>query len=121
MNLAGVISSLGSGTYSVTRAAPGNFGTVEDGRYSAAPTTTLQVKASIQPVSEKDLQRLPEGERSINRIVVFTATALQTSQAPDGPPADIITWNGKQYQIEDSDTWAEMAGYNRYVARKVGQ
>lgn len=130
MNLAGVVESLATGTYTVTRTAPGTYGGglpvglgggvgSDDGRYRPGATSTFAIRASVQPLAGRDLLRLPEGLRTRQTIKVYTATALRTADAPDGAGADVIAYQGDSYQIETVEPWAEAGGFYKAIAAKV--
>lgn len=82
------------------------------------------ITAAIQPATGKDLQRLPEGFRTSEVIVIWTSTQLRalgtTAQGETNPP-DTILYDGDTYQIEACDKWAMMGNYYEALARKVAR
>ncbi len=119
MGLAGTIARLaGNRQYTVTRSEPSVY---EAGRLQGVGRSTFKIVASIQPATSQDLLRLPEGERTSVRIVVYTAAELRTAVAPGGPPADRISYQGDEYEVEKSDRWEEPGGFYALIARKVPQ
>lgn len=121
MDLSSVIASLGSGTYTVTRGTAGSYGTsgANEGVYVPGSTSTFSIRAAVQPVSGRDLLRLPEGLRTSELIAIWTATALQTA-SPQGAPADRIAYNGTNYEVQQVEYWAENGGYYKVIAKKDG-
>lgn len=94
MSLNGVIASLSTGVYTVTRttAVPRQLGRSQPGVES-----TFTVTASIQPAAGRQLQDLPEGQRGDETISVFTDVELRT-RAPSGAP-DIIAYRGEPWAV----------------------
>lgn len=117
MDLSGVVLNLASGSYTVTRSAPGSTGS--DGRWVAGATSPLTIMASVQPLNGRDLLRLPEGERTTERVKVYSPMQLFVPGA--GQDADVITVAGIQYQIETAEQWGANGAYWKMIARKVGR
>jgi hypothetical protein len=113
VNLAPVITSLATGTYTVTRRDAATSGV--DGRQVAASVTTFDILASVQPMGGRDLQRLPEGLRAAERLSVYTATPLRVSRTPDTVEIDGETW-----EVEVVEQWGGIAGYCKATVAKVG-
>lgn len=117
MDVSGVIASLASGTYTVTRTAAAG---IVKGRATPGATTTISIVASIQPVTGKDLKRLPEGLRTEDLIAGWTSTELRTA-AVAGVYADKITYLGGSYEVQKVESWDETGNYFKFIAMKVGQ
>jgi hypothetical protein len=115
MSLSDAILSLSTGTYTVTR--PG-AGTWTNGLFVEGTASTFQIQASVQPASPKDLQRLPEGERTMNVIVIFTTTELLLASQAARTLSDRIAYRGANYEVEDVDVW-ESGGFWKCLARKI--
>lgn len=117
MNLSSTIHRLGGNQrYVVTR-----FGasTYVNGIAQPPHPTTLSIEALIVPIDIKELQRLPEGERSIGTIRIFSLEELRLANVATGTIADRITYRGVQYEVECVEPWDEIAGFWRASARKV--
>ncbi len=112
MNLSNVIASLATGTYTVTRWAADSYDT--NGVLVKGATSTLSVLACVQPLTGRDLQRLPEGRRTREGKAVYTATALRVE-----PVADRISIDGETYEVESVRVWYDSGAYYRAVALKV--
>lgn len=102
MDLAALINSFATGTYAVTRRAGGSYvrGIATDGS-----STSLTIRASVQPATGRDLVRLPEGRRSTETRVIYTVTQLYA----DGPTyqADRVTIDGSVWEVQHVETWAQ--------------
>ena len=94
---------LGQQPVTLTRRAAGTRGS--DGRFvpGAAAATTIQ--ASVQPTPGKDLDRLPEGERSRDSRTAFTTSTLATADQAAGTPADTITVDGATFEVYQVQAW----------------
>lgn len=113
INLAGVVASLASGTYTVTRRGPTTTGT--DGRDVVASATTLSIVASVQPMGGRELQRLPEGLRVAERRSLYTATALKVIGAPD-----VVSIDDEDWEVESVEAWGNLGNYFKCAVAKVG-
>lgn len=116
MSLLDTIADLGS-TYTVTRrGAP----TSVKGIMTAAPTTTtLSITASVQPVSGRDQQNLPDAMRTRELRVVFTATEIMPVRP--GYVADVVTYGGEPWEVLRSEKWEAFGDtfWRAYIARKA--
>jgi hypothetical protein len=117
MDLSGTVLDLASGSYTVTRTVPGTTGT--DGRFEPGSSTPVTVTASVQPLSGRDLLRLPEGLRTKELIKIYSPTQLYVQGAGQDP--DVISVRGVSYQIETAEQWGDDGSYWKMVARKVGR
>jgi len=82
----------------------------------------FRARGSIQPATPKDLQRLPEGQRTDGSIVIYTDCELLTGDAP-GTRADHVipcgsAYNGIEFEIQSLEIWPR---HRKYIAIKVGQ
>lgn len=121
MTIAGAISSLATGTYTVTRETPGAsdafLADYSRGKAVAGTTSTLTITAAIYPAKARDLLRLEEGRRSEAAIVIFTATELRTAVAPNGGNADRIAYGPDAYEVQAVDPWP--GGFWKAIALMV--
>jgi hypothetical protein len=105
-----------TGTYTVTRTVAGSY---VQGRYVPGGTTTLNVDASVQPITGRDLLALPEGQRTEEMRVVFAKTELRT-RGPSNDP-DRLTIDGEAWEVRNVERWQGLAEthYRAVVARQV--
>lgn len=118
MGLRGVIASLQTGTYTVTRRAAGAY---VDGRYQPGATSTVEIVASVQPVTGRTLQDLPEGQRGEETRVVYTETEIR-SHGPGIEP-DRITLDGETWICIRSERWQGLGGthWRAYFQRDISR
>lgn len=109
MDLSGVISALGTGSYTVTRPTASSY---TNGRLNAPSTSTFVINASVQPASGRDLQRLPEGQRSSEIKSIFTMTELRLT--------DVVTIGSSTYQVQHVERWADSGNFFKALALKTG-
>lgn len=111
MSLTGVIDVFQSGTYTFTRTAKGSF---TNGRYTKGATSNFSAIASIQPVTGRELQALPEAYHEKEVKIVFTKTALQAGTHPDQVTIDSVL-----YEVFKVEKW-DAFGDTHYRASIVG-
>lgn len=104
MNVAGLISSFATGTYTVTRTARG---TTSNGKIGAGTASTFTVTASAWPASGPDLLRLPEARRTSFSMNVMTTTELLVGGQGSAYEADKISINGDDWEISAVDPWQD--------------
>lgn len=100
------MSLLTENTATITRYAPGAY---VNGRWVDGESTTLTIRGSIQPARGRDLRRLPEGQRVSGAVAIYTATTLRTaseaSDAGGASRADVLHWQGRDWEVSVVDVW----------------
>lgn len=79
-----------------------------DGKPVTAGVSSFDAQGSIQPLSGRELNILPEGDRIKEQVWVYTATALLLN--------DIVTYRGARYQTQTVERWT---GYVRCRAVRI--
>jgi hypothetical protein len=97
-----LINDFATGTYTVTRRAAA---TMVKGRAVPGATSTLTIAASVQPASGRDLLQLPEGRRSVETRVVFTATELLVGRQGAPNECDHILIDGQDWEVQQVQSW----------------
>ena len=69
------------------------------GKY-ATVTTARKIRATIQPATPEDLDRLPESDRKKKHILVVSGDSLLIDE--------IIVWKNENYRIIDCDDFTCM-------------
>ncbi len=77
-------------------------------------TSTVAIVASVQPLSSKELQLVPEGMRARGVRKVFTSTPLVLLPMPDR-----FDYQGATWEIVDERDWLDIGNYYRYLAARV--
>ena len=95
----------------VTRASAGNY---PGGRFVDGGSTTLTVRASVQPAKSSEVQRLPEGLRGKGTRTIFCTTELKAQNETDGTPADLVEVNGELWEVQIIDFWGDHASGMRH-------
>tara|TARA_R110002012_G_scaffold271932_2_gene457262 strand:- start:751 stop:1140 length:390 start_codon:yes stop_codon:yes gene_type:complete len=75
------------------------------GMATQGTTSITQAQAVIIPATGKDLKNLPEAQRIKEAIKIYTDEALQTADDNTSKNADVITWRGVNYQIQNMEDW----------------
>lgn len=112
--VAAVISALASGTYTVTRYGAGSY---VEGEHTEGTASTFDIKASVQPMSGRELMKLPEGERTQDNLVVLTASELRTREGT--AQADRLSIDGATYEVLGVEDWYSEGGFYRAHVRRV--
>ena len=94
-------------TLSVTRFTEVGF---EDGVGIDPDEETIVVQASVQPLDNEELMRLPEGDRTEGGVSVFSVVRLQ--------PRDQFKYNGISYEVQSIEDWFDLGGYFKSIAKK---
>lgn len=123
MDVPSLIDDFATGTYTLTRRATSGY----TGGIANAPTnTTVSISASVQPANGRDLLRLPEGRRTQETQVVFSATELRVGGENLGYDADLITIAGRTWEVQQVQTWvppgadpSDGVGYRALVQLKA--
>lgn len=70
---------------------------------TAVTETTSTIGAVVRPANEKDLERLPEGDRDRGHIKVLSETEMHAGMA--GAQPDEIVWAGARWVVKTCDSW----------------
>lgn len=112
MNLAPAVASLAFDAITIER----RVGSYVNGVWTPSVSpTSLPIRASIQPINGRDIERLPEGRRSKAAIAIYTTTPLLLDDVATSQMADVITWRGKRWQVDHVESW-DTFGYVRALA-----
>ncbi len=116
MSLRGAIASLTQGgPYTVTRTTNG---ALVKGKAQAGTNSTLSVAGSLQSVSGRELQALPESFRGDEVRVLYTLTELRT--VSESHAADRVTIGGESWLVIKVEVFPAFGDthYRVYVARR---
>jgi len=105
-------SSFNTGAYTVTRRGPT---TSVGGRATLAGSSTFTIQASVQALSGRDLQRLPEGMRVQELRKLYTPTQLQAIGAPD-----VVSIDGSSWEVQTVEDWSGLGNFFKVIVQRVG-
>lgn len=116
-DLSDAILICASGDYNVIRRAPPLY---VAGRRQAPVQTVIAIIASVQPASGQVVQRLPEGKRDRETMMLYTQTLLKIAGATQ--ECDIVFVDEAQFEVESCQRWARLGNfYECVITRKPGQ
>lgn len=101
MGLSGVIGTFATGTYAVTRTVAATYDS--NGLLVAGGTSVVNIEASIQPLTGRDLQVLPEGHHASNVRKMYAKAALYT-RTPSNDP-DVVSYGGEDWEVLNVQSW----------------
>ena len=70
---------------------------------TAVTETTTPIGAVVRPATEKDLERLPEGDRDRGHIKVLSESEMTAGTEAVQP--DEIIWSGSRWVVKTCDSW----------------
>ena len=77
--------------------------TIDEHGRTAVTETTTPIGAVVRPATEKDLERLPEGDRDRGHIKVLSESEMTAGTA--GAQPDEIVWAGARWVVKTCDSW----------------
>ena len=80
-------------------------GRYENGRFVAGTASCVSIDASIQPVTGKEIQRLPSDRQEMENIKLFTKAPLYVNNTMKQTQADVIEYNGYKYEVHSVMDW----------------
>lgn len=104
-----------------------SLGTIDDnGRYKKGTTTTLTIRASVQPLSLREQATIvgPDGARNVSYVKIYTDTPLipQSAAKGQGKPtmADIVQYLGRRFLVIQCDAYQSgVISHYRAYAKEV--
>lgn len=101
MSAGDLIASKGEDV-TLTRYAAGSY---VNGTYVPGATAVSTIKMSVQPVRGEELLNLPEAQRTSKMMKGYSAVLLHTAKTSPSEKADLITWQGVQYEVQAVEQW----------------
>lgn len=103
MNLAGLVNSFATGTYTVTRSTS----TIVRGKRQIDTQSTFTIRASVSPETGLDLERKAEGHTDFVSRQLFTTTELTAGGQGADYEADKVTIDGVEWEVSKVATWKD--------------
>lgn len=107
-DMSACIAKLSAGTVQRVRHEAGTY---NKGRWSEGAETITTITASVQPVTGKELELLPETFRARGTVKIYSTTELFQGSRELGQSPDSIIWNGKRYEVDTVEDWSALGGY----------
>lgn len=92
-------------------------GFYDRGIYRKVKSETFFCKGNLQPASQAQVDRLPEGARRDGALTMYTKAQLRTADSPN-TVADRVLYNGVEYEISGFEHWTS---HSEYTLTKVAQ
>lgn len=89
-------------TLTLTRRTPGEY---VDGRFEKGVQDVSQIDGSVQPLRPNEILLVEEGRRSRAAFKVYTTAELRTGNEKDGLDADIVTFEGFNFEVHQVERW----------------
>lgn len=104
-----------------------SLGTIdENGRYQKGTTTTLIIRASVQPLSLREQSTIisPDGARNVSYVKIYTDTPLIPQSAASGQgeatKADVVRHLGRRFLVIQCDAYQSgVISHYRAYAKEV--
>lgn len=80
----------------VTRKYPGTY---SDGVWSEGSDYTFTISASVQPLSPREMEMLPEARRTKEAYKVFSSIKLIPAEETSQTNADLLSIGGETFEV----------------------
>ena len=105
------MSIFDSQSFTITRPGSASVYDPDSGLMIKPDLTTTSATGNVQPLSGKELDRLPEGLKLRESILIISTNQMN--------PDDIITYAGKTYKVTPLENWTGHLSIGRYEAVAV--
>jgi galactose-6-phosphate isomerase len=86
----------------------------QDGEGIMPDGKAVNCTGSVQPASQRDIERLPEALRNHEAIRIYTREVLSADE--QGRYADVVVWRGSRWQVKAVDDWSNYGdGYVKAI------
>ena len=110
---------LGSASFTRTRYAAS---TVVNGEPVAGATTTTTITGSVQPLTGREVERLPEGVRQRVTLKIYTTAELRAADPTTSPKrrGDEVTVDGEVFEVTEVSQHTQLLPhYRAYLMRRA--
>jgi hypothetical protein len=111
---------LGATTVAITH-RPGGY---VDGEWVQGTPSVTSGSLSVQVLTARELEKLPELQRTRASFKAYSATELQTVQMSDPHQCDLVAWHGRNYEVHGVEDWTAHTGglvHYKYLLVEVGE
>lgn len=107
LEVAEILDEFGA-LYTVTRLAAATY---VNGVAQQGATSTLSTRAALWPAQGRDLERLPEGRRSLQTLAGVADVELLVGAQGGANEADLVAVSGVQWEVQRSGPWPNAPGF----------
>ncbi len=79
----------------------------DSGNYAPGSETPTPIEATIMRLSDKDRLLLPEEQRTIETLKVYTSSSLNIGKNADSTEGDILEYKENDYRITSLQNWED--------------
>jgi hypothetical protein len=83
--------------------------TLSAGIYAPGAEASSTIRGSLQALSGRAMERLPEGQRAraTHAIYTYPTVPLRIASIADGTPPDLIESGGRRYEVIVTEDWTQ--------------
>lgn len=93
---------------SITRKTEGTY---SGGFYTPGGESTSTIVASVQPLTGREIELVPEALRNESTVRIYSKAELSNQ--------DVMTWRGRTYEVQVNYDWHPTGNYFKYYGRLV--
>lgn len=109
-DLSAAVTHLSSHSVTVRRFATDTYDA--NGYANARASSTFSARASVQPITGRELAHLPEGSNATEFVSIWSDKVLQLR--------DRITVPGRgNFEVQHLDQWVDSGNYTKAIARQL--
>jgi hypothetical protein len=82
-----------------------------DGRAVKSVLSTATIRGSVQPLTDRQREVLPEGIRQSVTRKVYTKSDLRTADQLTNTPSDLIVYGGETYEVVRVTRWPALLSH----------
>ena len=87
------------------------------GMYNRASLVQKSFKGTIQPLNSKELNSLPEGERDLGSVKVYSSTRLPVGKQGENGVGALVDFTGELYRCVRESTYSSgLIPHYKYIA-----
>lgn len=96
-------------------------GSYSRGRWVPGSSQLVAIVGSVQPVTGKDTEFLPENRRDTGLVKVYSNEPLEVSHEGGTSRGDVVIWAGKRWEVVQELVYANgLIDHYKYLAAYIG-
>lgn len=98
-------------------------GAYVDGFWVPGASETIEITASVQPLTAEELLRLDDNQRTRESVKIYTMTKLKTTDQDSKINADVLIIDGKRYEVTNVTNWVipKSGGLSYYKCEAISE